>query len=75
MNIILLAKQRIEFNSTEEGREVYRAFQSAKWEDGKTGQVREDKNERINDILDSLEYAETRHMKKIFAASGVDIEE
>ena len=75
MNIVLLAKQRIEFNNTEEGREVYRAFQSAKWEDGKTGQVREDKNERINDILDSLEYAETRHMKKILAASGVDIEE
>ena len=74
MNVVLLAKQRIEFNDTEEGREVYRAFQSAKWEDGKTGQVREDKNERINDILDSLEYAETRHMKKILAASGVEIE-
>lgn len=74
MNVVLLAKQRIEFNDTEEGREVYRAFQSAKWEDGKTGLVREDKNERINDILDSLEYAQTRHMKKILAASGVEIE-
>ena len=74
MNIVLLAKHKIEFNDTQEGREVFRAFQSAKWEDGKTGQVREDKNERINDILDSLEYAETRHMKKILAASGVEIE-
>lgn len=75
MNVVLLAKGRLEFNDTEEGREVFRAFQAAKWEDGKAGLVREDKNERINDILDSLEYAETRHMKKIMYASGVTIEE
>lgn len=75
MNVVLLAKKRLEFNDTEEGRETFRAFQSAKWEDGKLGLVREDKNERINDILDSLEYAETRHMKKIMYASGVTIEE
>lgn len=65
--IILLALRKIKFNNTKEGREAYQAYQMAKWVEGKENEEREDNNDPINDIMDSIEYALTRHMKKLLS--------
>lgn len=44
---------------------MYEAFQVAKWVDNKLGEEREDNNEWHNNVLDSVEYTLTRHMKKL----------
>ena len=63
--VILLSANRLLFNETEAGKKAYEAFQIAKWSDKKLGEEREDNNEWHNDVLDSIEYAFTRHMQKI----------
>ena len=63
--VILLSANRLLFNETEAGKKAYEAFQIAKWNDKKLGEEREDNNEWHNDVLDSIEYAFTRHMQKI----------
>lgn len=63
----MLALRKIKFNNTKEGREVYQAYQMAKWVEGKENEEREDNNDPINDIMDSVEYALTRHMKKLLS--------
>ena len=63
--IVLLSLGKIVFNNTKEGRDCYQAYQMAKWLDGKENEEREDNNDPINDIMDSIEYALTRHMKKL----------
>lgn len=68
---ILLSADRLLFNDTEAGKEAYKAFQVAKWKEGKEGEEREDNNEPHIDILDSIEYALTRHMKKIIILGKV----
>jgi len=67
--IILLSRGSVEFNDTEEGRNIYDAYRIAKWTEGKEGQEREDNNEWQNDVMDSSEYAFTRHMKKLLRAN------
>lgn len=67
--IILLSRGAVEFNDTEEGRNIYDAYRIAKWSEGKEGQEREDNNEWQNDVMDSSEYAFTRHMKKLLRAN------
>lgn len=68
--IILLSRGRLFFNDTPEGRNAYAAFQACKWEEGKAGEVREDLNEWFNDVVDSVEYGATRHMKKLLKGGG-----
>lgn len=65
--IVLLSLGKIVFNNTKEGRDSYQAYQMAKWLDGKENEEREDNNDPINDIMDSVEYALTRHMKKLLS--------
>lgn len=67
--IILLASGRIKFNNTKEGISVYDAFSVCKWVEGKEGIEREDLNLPHNDVIDSVEYALTRHMHALSKAS------
>lgn len=62
MDIIGFSQKRILFNSN--CREDYEAFKSAVRSD-KPNEIREDKNEKINDIMDAVEYGLTRHMKPL----------
>lgn len=66
--IILLSRGRLFFNDTLEGKNAYSAFQACKWVEGKAGEQREDLNEWFNDVVDSVEYSATRHMKKLLKA-------
>lgn len=65
MMIILLSHYRVKFSK--KATPVFKAYQNAKWEEGKLGKEREDNNDVINDIMDSCEYAITMHMKDILA--------
>ena len=66
--IILFSHEQIEFNDTVEGRDAYDAFLVAKKSE-KPNEIREDKNERHNDIMDSVEYALTTHMNALLMAA------
>ena len=66
MNIVALSSGRLTFDT--KCKRVYDAFLSAKWEEGKEGEVREDDNQELNDILDAVEYAQTVHMKAFMKA-------
>lgn len=68
LGIIMLSHGVLEFNDTTEGRDIYDAFMVAKRSE-KPNEVREDLNERHNDIIDSSEYAWTRHMNAILRAA------
>lgn len=48
--------------------EVYDAFERI--QKGKNGEARLDENKIETDIVDSVEYAQTRHMKKLMSAVG-----
>jgi len=65
MNIVLLSAGKLIFNDTEDGRAALDAFKQAAWVEGKVGIERKDENEPWNDKLDSIEYAETRHMNAL----------
>lgn len=70
MNIVLFATKRSFFNSDSAfAKRLYQAYSIAKWVEGKEGEEREDKNEWLNDLIDSDEYALTRHMKKLMRAT------
>ncbi len=45
--------------------QAYQAYQSAVWVKGKEGKEREDNNLPMNDIMDAVEYAITRHMSAL----------
>lgn len=62
MMIVGFSSRRILFASN--CRNVYEAYKKAVRSD-KENEIREDKNEPINDIMDSVEYALTRHMKPL----------
>ena len=66
---ILMSQGKLLFNDTTDGREALDAFKQATWEDGKIGEVRKDENEPWNDILDSIEYGLTRHMKALLRSA------
>ena len=66
--VILLSHNQIEFNDTKEGKDTYDAYRIAKKSE-KPNEYREDKNERHNDIMDSTEYALTRHMNALLKAA------
>ncbi len=66
---LLMSQGKLLFNDTEEGRAALSAFKEATWEEGKFGEVRKDENEPWNDILDSIEYGLTRHMKKLLTSA------
>lgn len=68
LGIILLSHDQLEFNDTQEGRDMYDAFMIAKKSE-KPREVREDNNERHIDIIDSCEYAWTRHMNALLKAA------
>ncbi len=68
LGIIMFSHDQIEFNDTSEGRDAYDAFMVAKRSE-KPNEVREDNNERHNDIIDSCEYAWTPQMNKILLAA------
>ena len=65
MMIILLSHFRIKFSK--QAIAVFKAYQNAKWAEGKIGKEREDNNDVINDIMDSCEYALTTRMKDILS--------
>lgn len=70
MNIVLFATKRSFFNSDSAfAKRLYQAYSIAKWVEGKEGEEREDKNEWLNDLIDSDEYAQTRYMKALMKAS------
>lgn len=69
MNIILLSAGKLLFNDTQGGRAALDAFKQATWQDGKVGKERKDENEPWNDKLDSIEYAQTRHMKALIRSA------
>ena len=66
--VILLSHMQVEFNDTKEGKDTYDAYRIAKKSE-KPNEYREDKNERHNDIMDSTEYALTRHMNALLKAA------
>lgn len=68
LGIIMLSHDQIEFNDTAEGKDLYDAFMVAKRSE-KPNEVREDNNERHNDIIDSSEYAWTVYMNAILQAA------
>lgn len=70
LGIILLARGRLKFNRTDAGKAALAAFKQASWQDGKEGEVRKDDNEEWNDILDSIEYSLTRHMRGLLRSAG-----
>lgn len=67
LGIIMFSHDILEFNDTPEGRDMYDAFMVAKRSD-KPNEVREDLNEKHNDIIDGCEYSWTRHMNAILQA-------
>ena len=68
LNIILFSKKRFLFDKSTY--EAFRAYQSAMWVKGKEGKEREDNNLPMNDIMDSIEYAETVWMKTLAMAEN-----
>ena len=69
MMIIGFSTGRIEFDvSCSEAYEAYRSAVRSKNEN----EVRQDKNEKINDIMDSFEYALTKNMKALMINGGKD---
>jgi hypothetical protein len=70
MMIIGFSSKRIKFNKQLAG-QGYDAYRQSKWEDGKIGEVREDLGLEMNDIMDSVEYAMTRHMAAFIKAGGL----
>lgn len=73
MNIVGFSTGRVLFSKY--CMEAYNAFLIAKWAEdskgiGKVGIEREDKNEKHNDIIDSVEYAQTTHMKALMRSSA-----
>lgn len=65
MNIILFATKRWLFNNTVDVKELYDSFSIAKWVEAKEGLEREDLNEPHIDDIDSAEYSQTPHMKRL----------
>lgn len=63
--ILLMARGKLVFNDTEEGKNALQAFKSARWVEGKEGKEREDNNDWYNDVMDSIEYGLTRHMGRL----------
>ncbi len=49
--------------------QAFQAYQSAVWVKGKEGKEREDNNLLMNDIMDAVEYAITRHMVALLQAA------
>lgn len=74
MNIILFSGRRFFFhrNKTTDTTIAFKAFQAAKWADGKEGVEREDLGQQMNDIMDAVEYAQTRYMTALTTARGRD---
>ena len=69
MVCLLMSRGKLLFNDTTEGRAALEAFKAATWQTGKLGEVRKDENEPWNDILDSIEYGLTRHMKALLKSA------
>jgi len=74
MNIILFSGKRFLFhrNRNTNMEAAFKAFQSAKWVDGKEGKEREDLGQTMNDIMDAIEYAETKYMTALTTGKGRD---
>lgn len=70
--IIMLSHDLVEFNNTAAGKEIYDAFRVAKYSEN-INELREDKNLKHNDIIDSGEYLLTRHMHAILQAGRKNI--
>ena len=69
MLIILFSLKRLKFNDNAGGKRALQAYKIAKWAEDKKGEEREDNNEPQNDIMDSVEYAITRHMNALLKAA------
>lgn len=67
--IILFSLKRLKFNDNAGGKRALQAYKIAKWAEDKKGEEREDNNEPQNDIMDSVEYAITRHMNALLKAA------
>lgn len=67
--ILLMARGKILFNDTTEGKSVLQAFKMARWAEDKKGKEREDNNEWFNDVMDSAEYMLTRYMARLLIAA------
>lgn len=72
MLTVLLATKRIKFNNTAGGLKALQAYKMAKWKEGAKGKEREDLNEWQNDVMDSVEYALTRHMLALMTAKKIE---
>lgn len=70
MLTVLLATKRIKFNNTDGGKKALQAYKMAKWKENAKGKEREDLNEWQNDVMDSIEYALTRHMIALMTAKN-----
>lgn len=72
MLTILLATKRLKFNNTVGGKKALQAYKLAKWKENAKGKEREDLNEWQNDVMDSVEYALTRHMLALMSARKLE---
>ncbi len=67
LNIILFTLKRLYIHN--QAIAAYNAYMAAVWVKGKEGKEREDNNLPMNDIMDAVEYGETRHMNKLLLAA------
>lgn len=72
MLTVLLATRRIKFNNNAGGLKALQAYKMAKWKEQAKGKEREDLNEWQNDVMDSVEYALTRHMLALMTAKKLE---
>jgi hypothetical protein len=66
LNVMLFSRGRLLMDAS--CLQAYQAFMNAVWKKGKEGKEREDNNLPMNDIMDGVEYAQTRHMNALLLA-------
>lgn len=66
LNVMLYSRHRLRMDVS--CLPAYQAFMNAIWKKGKEGKEREDNNLPMNDIMDAVEYGQTRHMNALLQA-------
>lgn len=66
LNVMLFTRRRLLMDAS--CLQAYQAFVSSVWKKGREGKEREDNNLPMNDIMDAVEYGQTRHMNALLAA-------
>jgi len=70
-NIIGFSRKTTLFHNSKNTMDIFKSFESMVWEPDKIGEVREDKNQKKNDLVDSVEYSQTPHMQELMRKGGV----